>query len=332
MGFRLVKAEMHKLQTMEEVLAEAQQLDSYGSYEGERGERIRREGFIREKILTGEMTAFRWAVGHVLSLQIRRRVNGQHSSQVFLKLTDEEWKMVQFPVVIAYEEYDCDTEIDVATLFEQFDQHWSARSREDYVGAHLAVQAELNKCLSRVAADKAVQGLMWYLENVDGFERGTSHDQYELLHKNSEYEAFFHFCGYGQLSLNRQVKEMCHRAVIAAIFHTTRQGTQEDRDFWRVVSGGPQSILDQDSHTYKLAMFLESAVTQQYEWPAKVRKQFKNKKNPNPIEIFSTCLRVFAASKKGLRLTEAWAEVREQNAAKIAEKLYPLQHQHSLAA
>jgi len=332
MGFHLTKAEIHKLMTMDEVLAEARLLDSYGAYEGEREERERRETNIRERILSGEMTPFRWCVGYVPSIGLRRRVNGQHSSHVFLKLTEEEYKMVHFPVFIVYEEYECETEIDVATLFEQFDQHWSARSREDYIGAHLAVHPELNQRMSRVAADKVVQGLMWYLENVEGFDKGSAHEQYELLHKNSEYETFMYFCGYGQLNLNKKLKELCHRAVVAAMFHTTRQGSAEDRDFWKVVSGGPQSILDGDSHHAKIAAFLEHAVTQNYDWPTKIRGQFKNKKNPNPIEIFATCLRVFAAWKKGHRLTEAFVSLREQSAQYTVIHLYPLTGKEGLAA
>jgi hypothetical protein len=332
MSWHLAKAEMRTLNTMEEVLAEARLLDSYGGYDGEREDKERREAQIREKILSGEMTPFVWAVGHVPSLNLRRRVNGQHSSKTFLKLTEEEYKMVRYPVVIAYEEYLCETEIDVASLFEQFDQHWSARQREDYIGAHLAVHPELSERLSRQAADRAVQGLTWYLEKVEGYDRGSAHDQYELVHKNSEYETFLRFCGYGQLNLNKKLKELCHKAVVAAMFHTTRQGSNEDRDFWKTVSGGPQSILDQDCHQYKLAVFLENAVVQQYEWPARQRSQFKNKRSPNGIEMYATCLRVFAAWKKGLRLTEAFATVREQNAAEISMKLYPLQSKGDLAA
>lgn len=332
MSFRQSKVEVRTLTTMEEVLAEAKQLESYGGSESEREERERRETQIKERILAGDMTPFRWAVGHVPSLHLRRRVNGQHSSKVFLRMTEEEYKMVRFPVYIEYEEYECETEIDLATLFEQFDPHWSSRTRPDYIGAHLAVHPGLSKEMSRFAADKAVQGLTWYLEKVDGYDRSSAHEQFELLHKNSEYERFFRFCGYKELNPNKKINEMCHVAVVAAMFHTTRQGSDEDRNFWRTVAAGPEGNPDEDSHAYKLAVFLETAVRRQCEWSARVRGLFKNKQNPNAIEIFTTCLRVFAAWKKGLRLTEAFAAVRDQSAKESVLKLYPLKELEEVAA
>jgi hypothetical protein len=332
MSWHLDKVEVRSLMTMDEVMAEASQLESFGGSDSEREERERRERQIKERILSGDMTPFRWAVGHVPSLKLRRRVNGQHSSKVFLALTKEEYQMVHFPVVIIYEEYFCETEIDLATLFEQFDPHWSSRNREDYIGAHLSVHPDLYHSMSRIAADKAIQGLTWYLEKVEGYEKASAHEQFELLHKNSEYEVFLHFCGYDQLNLNKKINEICHKSVVAAMFHTTRQGTESDRHFWRLVSGGPRALPDEDSHEHKLAAFLEQAVSQQHEWPSRVRGQFKNKQRPNGLEIFGTCLRVFAAWKKGLRLTEAFTNMRDMSAKEAVAKLYPLSEKEELAA
>ena len=332
MSFRLVhKPEVRELTTRKDVEELAKQIDSYGGTESEREEKARREAQIKDKILQGEMKPFDWAVGYVPG-GVRHRVNGQHSCKVFLALNDEEWTQVRFPVYAVYQEWECDTEIDLATLFEQFDAHWSVRSREDLIGAHLGVHPEMLDIVSRKSADKAVQGLMWYLQNVEGYKRGSAHEQFQLLHQNSEKDTFFRFCGREGLNLGPKTRDMSHKAVVAAMFHTTRQGTDDDRNFWKIVSGGPQSMNNQESHAYKLAMFLERATTHECSWPAAQSRQFKNRTGPNPLEIFTTCLRVFSAYKKGLPLSEVFAAVRNQDAKDAVMKLYPLTGTEEIAA
>lgn len=325
MSFRLMKAEVLYLNTKEEVLALVGKLFAYGRSESERNLKPSRLEHIKNKILSNEMRPFSWVVAYIEALGLYVNVDGQHSKDVFRNhMSDEDWEQVTYPVVIQYQEWACDTRLDIAALFEQFDTSWSARSRVDMIGAHLAAHPELMEVISKEAADKAVQGLQWYLENVEDYPRVSVHGQFELLHRNGEFATFYRFLGREGLRLDNKTRELAHKAVIAAMYHTTRRGNDSDVRFWRVVSARPEAILDEASHEYKLAVFLQKAVTQRCDWTPRQLNQFYTNKNPNPVEIYATCLRVFASWKKQLPITEAFAPVRDQSAKEVTRKLYPL--------
>jgi len=322
MGFIFESADVSVLQTRDEVIQKAKALKALGGSECEREERERHEDHLLGVLYRQENIAFHWAVGHVTSDQSARRVNGQHSSAIFLK-EDLDWTLVKFPIVIIEEHYQCDTARDRAHLFEQFDQPWSGRNREDMIGPHLAQQPDL-KGLDRYAANRATQGLQWYLHKVEGATAIGTHarGQFDLLYLNSEIHAFLLFCK--SLGLDkRKTAEMGSKPVIAAMFHTTRQGGQDDQEFWRRVSGGKGSIMDTTSHAYQLAEFLEKARDARADWPTPVRNKFLSKRSPNDVEVFFTCLRLFWGYKhtKPVEMVEA---LRGRTAQEVAKKIWPL--------
>jgi hypothetical protein len=321
--FTLTSTRVLELHTPEEVIAKANEVKNMGGIEGERLIRISRELFIKAKILAQITRPFNWSVGYVPSLNLYRRVNGQTSTGVFLQLTADEWKMVRFPVVVVEELYTCDTAKDLATLFEQFDAAISSRSREDLVGVHLAVEEDFYGNVAPHAANKATQGLTWYLQKVEGYRGSSASEQFQLIHENDEIKTFMLFCGKDGLNLSRKLLDISMKPVIAAMYHTTRRGTDHDRAFWRHVSGGKQANIEEDGHEHKLAAFLEHARDETFDWKA-TKNLFKNKEYPDDIEIFSTCIRVFAAYKRNQRVAEAFVKVQERNAKRIVQLLYPL--------
>ncbi len=147
MGFRLKKAEVLTLKSKEEVLKLARRLNAHGGIECERQEKAAREAKIRAKILGGEMRPFTWALGKVLENSTTARVDGQHSSRVFETLGEEDWASVKLPVVVFWEEHDCDKMTDLALLFEQFNPPWSSRNAEDLMGAHAGIHEDLKPLL-----------------------------------------------------------------------------------------------------------------------------------------------------------------------------------------
>ena len=256
MSWNLVsdKIRTHICRTPEEVLNIVAELDRCGSAEFER-EFYEDKKHVRElkaALLSGLMLTFQWCLALVTATGIWRRVNGQHSSRIFRELSEEEWQQIQFPVVIYWEEYACDTELDMAELFEQFDQTWRGRSPEDYVGFHLAMHPDLREPIGRHLALHLTGGMRWYFEKLRQ-QSYTALESHQFLHVPSHHP-FLAYCG-GTLSKNK-THEMLHKAVIAAIFHTLRHDTEEIRAFWKQVALGMNSNPE-GSPELKLAEFLE---------------------------------------------------------------------------
>jgi hypothetical protein len=332
MAFTYTHADIFLLTTPDEVRKKSSELQALGGTESEREERARRKAHIKEKILRGEMIPFRWSLGHVAVDGSVRRVNGQHSSEVFLELTPEEWADVTFPIVVIEEHFECDTPKDRAHLFEQYDPAWSSRSREDTIGPHLALQGDLAG-MNRYAANHATQGLQWYFAKVVGDTKmaADARGQFELLYQNSNIHGFLQFCQ--SLGLNkRKTSEMASKPVIAAMFHTIMGGNSTAEEFWHRVSGGTGSILDADSYEYKLAEYLDLARDPRAEWSAQARTKFANRRKPHDVEIFATCLRLFAASHDGVRRVETIEKLRERTAKEVAERVWPLTGRRPAAA
>jgi hypothetical protein len=319
MRFKPTSDETFVLGTKEDVLRKAHELDTLGGSDCERDIRETREAFIKGKIVRNERLVFEWAVGHVRGdvRAVPRRVNGQHSSHVFLEMTDADWLQVEFPVWIHEVHYACETLVDRAYLFNQFDPPQSARRPEDNIGPHLALHEDLKDC-GRYGANKATQGMHWYFQHVEGRTEDDAEAQFRLVHRNGEIHRFLLFCD--QLLDPRKTVELGGKPVVAGMFHTMRPGTPEGEDFWKAVSLG--SLLPPDRDEAKLQTFLDQARKPQYEWPKSLREKFSNKRKPNDTEVFQACVRMFYSQQQQARLDPV-DRLRERNAAHIVTR-YPL--------
>jgi hypothetical protein len=206
------------MDSYDEVLQKARELETIGGFECERTLMEAREMFIKNKILQNELLVFRWAVGHVASDGSTKRVNEQHSSHVFMDLTEDEWPRVKFPIWIAEEHYQCGTPDDRAYLFSQFDPRQSARNHEDNIGVHMAMHSDLQAC-DRYSADKATKGMQWYLRHTEGYQASDARGQFQIVHRNGEIHRFLIFCD--SLLDKRKTSELVSCPVVAAMFHTT---------------------------------------------------------------------------------------------------------------
>jgi hypothetical protein len=339
MGFRLnaQRTETLVLKTKREILETAQRLKDLGGTECEREEKEKRKQRIKDKILGGEMTTFRWCVGRVvcpgkpLVDWFTRRVNGQHSSLVFLELAPEEWAIVQFPQIVVWEEYDCDKDVDLAVLFEQFDPQWSDRKDEDRVGVHLGIYADLRQSVSRTVGDKVTAGIAWYQMKVHNTAiKGD--ERHHLIHTMSGIHSFLRWCGTTFHDLKRTPPEMLRKEVVAAIYQTAWNGDQEAREFWTRIHTGKTS-LDVDMIEYKLIEFLESVrLGKDAEWPKSVSRHFPEKGvKPTDDDVFATCLNAFAAKKSGRKIGDVFLPAKGKAKDKAKEILAALKLQPVMA-
>src|SRR5262245_35442812 len=278
MGFRLVRVEVITLQNPEEARKAADKLRGYGGTDCEREDKAVRKGKIRDKLFHDELLSFDWRVGKVLPAGPERRVDGQHSSEVFLELTPEDWQRVRFPLTVVWSWYECDTLRDLPNLFEQFNPPWSTRDAKDIMGAHLGIQEDLRGTVNRHLGLKGVTGLLWFKQNVNG-EKLTKGSKFQIVHDNGEIHAFLVWAA-SLLSAPRvknkpgKSEEMLLPPVIAAMFLTTRHD-EAARDFWRLVGGGKRSLaFDADTPMYKLAEFLEMNDDKFAIWPEPWQRHF----------------------------------------------------------
>ena len=121
-------------------------------WSGERPLNLRRVRALRKELEEGRFRSPEWAVGYLNG--VKYRVNGQHSSVMLSEANGE------FPasLKVKLSEYHCDTEQDLADLFQTFDQRFSARGKDDHVGAVMASIPEIadseipRKTVSRIAS------------------------------------------------------------------------------------------------------------------------------------------------------------------------------------
>ncbi len=319
MGFHLnvAKTKLLTLNTKEEVLATAAKLKGHGGTECERQEKEAREAHIRAKILGGEMRPFTWAVGEVVDITIIRRVDGQHSSEVFLGLSPEDWLLVRFPVVVLWEHNDCDTMRDLPVLFEQYNPPWSSRNPQDLIGAHFGIHEDLKDRIDRHVGVCVTHGMAWYDEKISGKRRaGTS--QFQLVHDNHDTHAFLIWCG--SFLEKRKTEEMFHPAVIAAMRHTFDMKEPASRVLWERVALGKKNN-EEGSPAYKLATFLEMLADKQADWPRAISKHFPAKsKKPTPAQVFATCLNAYRGERLGKRLGDIFDSVKGKKVKQIADE------------
>src|SRR6476646_10858419 len=236
MSFTRATHQAYECHRKEDVLALAEQMQAAGSTDHERAYAEGKQHVIelKARLLNGLALSFHWCIAVCAAMSLRRRVDGQHSSKIFLGLTDAEWEQVTFPILIYFEEYACATEEDIALLFEQFNPKWSARSQEDLEGFHLALHPELQAVVSRHVACHLTNGMAWYFQETTKL-RYADADKYQLLH-NGENHPFLLFCG----SFLRKGKthELLRKGVIAAMFHSLRIETVTLQNFWKDVAVG----------------------------------------------------------------------------------------------
>lgn len=319
MGFRLKETRMLTLRTSDEVRECAAQLKGYGGTESEREDKAIRKLRIKNKILSEEVTPFRWCIGIVTDPDgpLRRRVNGQHSSEVFLELAPEEWASVRFPVVVIWEEYQCDGRVDLANLFEQFDPQWSSRDGKDIMGAHLGIHENLRSVINRRIALLVATGIVWYRNAVEG-QQIPSEAKYQIVHENHDLHHFLSWCG--SFLQKGKTEEMHRSSVIASMYMTAKD--EAAKGFWKRIAAG-KAAHDADSVEYKLAEFLEMCHDSETDWPRSVTRHFKHSaKRPRPgeLDVFATCLRAFRSWQKGSKVADIFTPAKDRKASQIAQE------------
>jgi len=174
----------------------------------------------------------------------KMRANGKHSSLFLAGLNGD------FPkgLSVRIQQFECDTEIDLATLFAQFDPSRSVRTRGDNINVHRAIEPTLRE-VSQTSTACAVAGLTWLLRQDAGVTFKES-DQLQLVHSHAEFIAWV-----DQYVGMRRLKRT---GVVAAMFATWSKDATAAKAFWDHTR--EQDHEDPKHPTRKLGRFLELSI------------------------------------------------------------------------
>ena len=167
------------------------------------------------------------------------RVNGQHSSKMFLGLTSESWAQVQFPVVINRSHYTCDTRQDMPALFRHFDQAWQTRNTRDNIGAYISANDQLHGKVDGDITTTLSRGLVFHEKRLLGIKSGA--DRRFAVISEPRYHPVL--CWGSQALSPTRTQDMLLPAVVAAMAHTMMSGDERVMTFWQTWQLGQPTVM-----------------------------------------------------------------------------------------
>jgi len=236
MSFRLLNA-----QVLDLTLPLAQEFRDLTPSPTERPRNDLRIKQLRDKADAGRLVTFHWAKTKYRGNWLR--MNGQHSSIMLCSLDGK------FPqgLKVHLDEYECEKDEDMATLFQQFDWRGSGRSSGDVSGAYQGLYEPLQS-VPRDAAKLAVDGLSWYRRNVEGVPVPPGDEVYSLFRETGLHE-YVRWIG---TVFTVKTPELKRAQIVAAMYATFHVNHGDARTFWDTVARGgvqyednaPATVLD----------------------------------------------------------------------------------------
>lgn len=199
----------------------AEEVATMPKWKGERDLRASRLEFLNARHKDGTFHSPGWAFAWLGGKRIR--VNGQHSSTMLAALNGD------FPVgmMVHVREFACDTEQDLADLFNQFDNAGSVRTKKEQIGAHGCIHTEYEGIAKR-RLSAATAGIAAFLGSFGDGRRLATEDQVRLLHSHKEFILWVApFVGHKLLE---------RMPVVAAIFATWQVSPIAAGEFWTLVN------------------------------------------------------------------------------------------------
>jgi hypothetical protein len=149
------------------------------------------------------------------------RVNGQHSSKVLAGCNGK------FPegMRVILDEWKVENEIDLATLFAQFDNSKSSRGAGDIAGAHAKTHADLSE-VRNTYVTRLLSGIASYLNNFDG-KAMNAEERAILVHDYADFVA--RYAGMVKVAWLGVV------GATGAMFATDIVDREESLRFWNLI-------------------------------------------------------------------------------------------------
>lgn len=194
---------------------------------------------LKEKVDAGLAIPFNWAkVIHKGNGHTHLRINGQHSSTMLTQYDE-----ATFPpnLTVHLDEYEVDTDDDLALLFRQFDDRKSSRTPGDVAGAYQGLFSALRD-VPRASAKVAVEGVNYAQKNVTGTGGKSGDDVYTLM----GWENLHPFIQWIGELFTIKTPELKRVPIVAAMYTTFDANEDDAKKFWHDVARGGREY--EDSH------------------------------------------------------------------------------------
>lgn len=238
---------------------------------------------LKEEVRKGHFHTAVWALATVKSTGEKGKGNGSHTGISFYELVSSGEGLVGLnglsPQVVI-DEYEVDTEEDLATLYSTFDSPLNARNQSDINHAFAEINPSL-KNATRESVDLAVRGLYFLAHR--SMKGMSMEDRARLLNENEDFVLFL-----DDLFYKDEAKILKRGPVVSAMKATWDENKVLSKRFWRAVllcTGADWRMGDRKLHD-----FLHQTV---------IRTNNTRRKVATRVEMFRTCLRAWEAWKTG---------------------------------
>jgi hypothetical protein len=202
---------------------------------------------LRQKAEEGLLVSFNWSKAKLDDKYIR--INGQHSSTVLSEMNGS------FPqgLIVHLDEYEVDSNEDLAKLFRQFDDRKSSRSIGDIAGVYQSIHPELNG-IPKPIAKLGIEGYAWYRRSLAGIYHPAGDDIY-VQFANEGVQSFLIWL---ETILTAKALELRNKEVVAAMFQSWYMNKEVAQQFWTDVASDGVG-LDDESPELVLGTWLKLA-------------------------------------------------------------------------
>ena len=219
---------------------------------GERDLKSSRLRFLTGLLEDGKFNRCDWGTCHCKEDGLTYRCNGQHSSNRLRAVLNGEIE-AEFPegVPVTLTKYECDTKLELANVFDQFDQHHSSRSADDKLGIYIAQHSDLvgidKKLIGKILCGVDFlrkQKVELALTEIGPVEVPEAHERGRLLAVDSvrDFIDMMHDYEDAPFKLWEGKQGICARFYMAFIEH----GKEMARDLIEVTV----NIADESSRSY----------------------------------------------------------------------------------
>lgn len=226
----------------------AKEFSDLPAYSGDRNRETTvgraRIAWLERLVNEGKFHSPKWATAK-LGKEVYR-VNGGHSSYMLSSLNGN------FPTGLraVVEEFQCDTDRDLAELFSQFDNRFSVRSDTDKIRAHIAVEESLGE-VSPTDTRNAIRGIAFAISSGGDGSRLEPDEVIGLVHTHSE------FILWARCYMRKRL--MRGAPCAGAIYSTYSVDEDDARVFWDLVM--EENHENPEHPTRKLARFLRDQIS-----------------------------------------------------------------------
>lgn len=270
----------------------AKEFATMNSVPGERDLKPIRLANIKAKLESGLFHSPKWAIAYCKG--VKYRVNGRHSSTVLSDCNG------LFPtgMIVVIEEFACDTEHDLAELFEQFDSPISIRNEHERLNAHAKTEPSLND-VPISAVRRAVDGIATEYQTREG-KRISKADRARLVHteKNQDFIRWF--------SVIYSDPIMALSSVAGAVYATYLKDSAVALEFWQYVIS--ESHPESSNPTRVLSRFLRETRAQ------KLPSQAASKRYA-ALNVYERCIHAWNCYRRNQSMSLSRAYVNKKGGA-----------------